>query len=96
MSRPVLRRSDLTLVHVHQARALNLAHSSPGDATAFADAYPVTLASAASLERLRGCDVRRRSNAVRSPASLSPSSGSAPTLSSTGTSSRSRRTGGRA
>ena len=29
-------------------------HSSPGDATAFADAYPVTLASAASLERLRG------------------------------------------
>ena len=50
----VLRRSDLTLVHVHRARALNPAHSSPGDATAFADAYPVTLASAASLERLRG------------------------------------------
>ncbi|HZB68631.1 MAG TPA: MOSC N-terminal beta barrel domain-containing protein [Ornithinibacter sp.] len=49
----VLRRSDLTLVHVHRGRALNPAHSSPGDATAFADAYPVTLASAASLERLR-------------------------------------------
>ena len=49
----VLRRSDLTLIHVHRARALNPDHSSPGDATAFADAYPVTLASAASLERLR-------------------------------------------
>ena len=40
-------------MHVHRPRALNPAHSRAGDATAFADAYPVTLASAASLGRLR-------------------------------------------
>ena len=49
----VVSRPDLTLVHVHRPRALNPAHSRAGDATAFADAYPVTLASAASLGRLR-------------------------------------------
>ena len=48
----VLGRDDLRLVHVHTPRPLNAAHGRPGEATAFADAYPVTLASAASLRRL--------------------------------------------
>ena len=47
-----LGRDDLRLVHVHRPRPLNPAYASPGDATAFADAYPVTLASTASLSRL--------------------------------------------
>jgi uncharacterized protein YcbX len=34
-------------------RPLNPAHSRPGDHTAFADGYPVTLASRASMDRLR-------------------------------------------
>ena len=51
-ARSVLGREDVTLVHVHRPRPLNPAHSRPGDATAFADAYPVTLASAASLRQL--------------------------------------------
>ena len=50
----VLGRDDLRLVHVHTPRPLNAAHGRPGEATAFADAYPVTLASAASLRRLHG------------------------------------------
>ncbi len=47
-------RDDVHLVWCHdpQARSLNPAHSLPGDHTAFADGYPVTLASTASLERL--------------------------------------------
>ena len=49
----VLGRDDLRLVHVHSPRPLNPTHAGPGEATAFADAYPVTLASAASLRRLR-------------------------------------------
>jgi uncharacterized protein len=40
-------------VHVHSPRPLSPTHARPGEATAFADAYPVTLASAASLRRLR-------------------------------------------
>ncbi|MFL6078905.1 MAG: MOSC domain-containing protein [Ornithinibacter sp.] len=48
----VLGRDDLRLVHVRTPRPLNAAHARPGEATAFADAYPVTLASAASLRRL--------------------------------------------
>lgn len=47
-----LGRDDVRLVHVHRPRSLNPQHSLPGEATAFADAYPVTLASAASLRRL--------------------------------------------
>lgn len=47
-----LGRPDLRLVHVHRPRPLNPEHSLPGEATAFADGYPVTLASAASLRRL--------------------------------------------
>lgn len=43
---------DVRLVHVHHPRPLNPEHSLPGEATAFADGYPVTLASAASLRRL--------------------------------------------
>ena len=39
------------LVHVADARP-NPQHARPGEATAFADAYPVTLASAVSLRRL--------------------------------------------
>lgn len=50
--RSVLGRNDVTLVHVHRPRPLNPAHSRPGDATAFADGYPVTLASMPSLRRL--------------------------------------------
>jgi uncharacterized protein len=49
----VLGRDDLRLVHVRTPRALNPSHGRAGEATAFADAYPVTLASAASLRRLR-------------------------------------------
>ncbi|WP_377640718.1 MOSC domain-containing protein [Oryzobacter terrae] len=50
--RDALGHDGLRLVHVHRARPLNPEHSRPGDATAFADAYPVTLASAVSLRRL--------------------------------------------
>ena len=49
----LLGRDDLRLVHVHTPRPLSPTHARPGEATAFADAYPVTLASAASLRRLR-------------------------------------------
>ncbi len=49
----LLDRVDLRLVHVHRPRPMSAAHTRPGEATAFADAYPVTLASAASLRRLR-------------------------------------------
>jgi uncharacterized protein YcbX len=49
----VLGRDDVRLVHVHSPRPLNPAHARPGEATAFADAYPVTLASQVSLLRLR-------------------------------------------
>jgi MOSC domain-containing protein len=49
----LLGRDDLRLVHVRTPRPLNPQHGRPGEATAFADAYPVTLASAASLRRLR-------------------------------------------
>lgn len=47
-------RHDLRLVWCDDAtrRPLNPAHSSPGDHTAFADGYPVTVASEASLARL--------------------------------------------
>jgi len=48
----VVGRSDLRLVHVVSPRPLNRTHARAGEATAFADAYPVTLASRASLERL--------------------------------------------
>ncbi|MEO5611067.1 MAG: MOSC N-terminal beta barrel domain-containing protein [Ornithinibacter sp.] len=44
--------NGLRLVHVARPRPLNPAHSLPGDATAFADAYPVTLVTAASLRQL--------------------------------------------
>ncbi len=47
-----LEREDVTLVHVSSPRPLNPARSRPGEATAFADAYPVTLAIVASLRRL--------------------------------------------
>ncbi len=47
-----LRRDDVTLVHVATPRPLNPDLSRPGEATAFADGYPVTLASEASLRRL--------------------------------------------
>ena len=49
----LLGRDDLRLVHVSSPRPLNPDHGRPGEATAFADAYPVTLASAAALRRLR-------------------------------------------
>ncbi|WP_030529490.1 MOSC domain-containing protein [Phycicoccus jejuensis] len=50
--RDALRRTDVRLVHVADPRPLNPTHARPGEATAFADGYPVTLASAASLRRL--------------------------------------------
>ena len=49
----VIGRADSTLVHLARPRPLNPAHSRPGDRTAFADAYPVTLATTASLRRLQ-------------------------------------------
>lgn len=51
--RSALRREDVRLVHVARPRALSPAHGRPGEATAFADGYPVTLASAVSLRRLQ-------------------------------------------
>jgi uncharacterized protein YcbX len=52
--RTVLDRHDLSLVWCDDPtrRSLNPAHSRPGDHTAFADGYPVTLASLDSLARL--------------------------------------------
>lgn len=50
--RAALGREDVTLVHVAEPRPLNPRLTRPGEATAFADAYPVTLASAVSLRRL--------------------------------------------
>ena len=52
--RSVLGRDDLTLVWCDDPtrRPLNPAYSRPGDHTAYADGYPVTLASLESLARL--------------------------------------------
>ena len=50
--RGYLGRDDVTLVHVAAPRPLSPAHARPGEATAFADAYPLTLASVPSLRRL--------------------------------------------
>jgi uncharacterized protein YcbX len=52
--RTVLVRDDLTLVWCDDPtrRRLNPAYSRPGDHTAYADGYPVTLASLDSLARL--------------------------------------------
>lgn len=49
----VLGRDDVALVHLDRPRPLTPARSLPGDRTAFADGYPVTLASMASLRRLQ-------------------------------------------
>ena len=51
--RAALRRDDVRLVRVARPRPLSPAHGRPGEATAFADGYPVTLASRASLRRLQ-------------------------------------------
>jgi uncharacterized protein YcbX len=52
--RTVLGRDDLTLVWCDEPtrRSLNPAYGRPGDHTAYADGYPVTLASLDSLARL--------------------------------------------
>lgn len=52
--RKVLARDDLTLVWCDDPtrRALNPAYSRPGEHTAYADGYPVTLTSLESLARL--------------------------------------------
>ncbi|RNM12844.1 MOSC domain-containing protein [Nocardioides pocheonensis] len=52
--RKVLGRDDLTLVWCDdpERRSLNPAYGRPGDHTAFADGYPVTLTSLDSLARL--------------------------------------------
>lgn len=49
----LLGRDDARLVRLEEPRPLNPAHSRPDDRTAFADGYPVTLASMASLRRLQ-------------------------------------------
>lgn len=46
-------RDDVRLVYLGRPRPLNPQHSQPGDATAFADAYPVTLGSLASVRRVQ-------------------------------------------
>ncbi len=50
--RALLGRDDVTLVHVAAPRPLNPERARPGEATAFADGYPVTLATGPSLRRL--------------------------------------------
>jgi uncharacterized protein YcbX len=50
--RDLLGRDDVTLVRVDTPRPLNPRLARPGEATAFADGYPVTLASLPSLRRL--------------------------------------------
>ncbi|NYE35465.1 hypothetical protein F4692_000569 [Nocardioides cavernae] len=52
--RTVLGRDDVRLVRCEEPmrRSLDPAFSAPGDHTAFADGYPVTIASLASLRRL--------------------------------------------
>ncbi|MCD6641025.1 MAG: MOSC N-terminal beta barrel domain-containing protein, partial [Nocardioides sp.] len=54
--RSAVGRDDLRLVWCHDpaSRGLNPLFSEPGDHTAFADGYPVTIASESSLERLNG------------------------------------------
>ena len=49
----LLGRDDVRLIHLSEPRALNPAHSRTQDRTAFADGYPVTLASTASLRRVQ-------------------------------------------
>ncbi|MDO5502556.1 MAG: MOSC domain-containing protein [Actinomycetia bacterium] len=51
--RRALGRDDARLVHLARPRPLNPDYSQVGDATGFADGYPVTLASTASLRRLQ-------------------------------------------
>jgi uncharacterized protein YcbX len=51
--RAALGRDDVRLVQVARPRPLNPRHARAGEATAFADGYPATLASEASLQRLR-------------------------------------------
>lgn len=49
----IIGRADVRLVRLSEPRALNPARSRPGDRTAFADGYPVTLTSSAALRRLQ-------------------------------------------
>lgn len=86
---------DVRLVWCHDParRRLQPGFSSPGDHTAFADSFPVTVASLASLRRLDDWMLERAMEAGEEPRSRFRSSGSAPTWSSTATS-RSRRTTG--
>lgn len=49
----VLQRRDVDLVQMVEPRPLNPAYAEAGEATAFADGYPVTLASESSLRQLR-------------------------------------------
>lgn len=51
--RRALGRDDVRLVHLGRPRPLSPGYSQPGDATGFADGYPVTVASTASLRRLQ-------------------------------------------
>lgn len=59
--REALGRDDLRLVWCHEpeARTLQPGFSSPDDLTAFADAFPVTIASLASLRQLNDWIVER-------------------------------------
>ncbi len=65
-----LGRDDVRLVHVAEPRPLNPATSRPGEATAFADGYPVTLASHASLRRLRDWSAELASERGEEPTPL--------------------------
>lgn len=51
--RRITGRDDVDLIALERPRPLNPAHSRAGDATGFADAYPVTLGSLASLRQLQ-------------------------------------------
>jgi uncharacterized protein len=72
--RKVLARDDLTLVWCDDPtrRSLNPSYARPGDHTAYADGYPVTLASLDSLARLNDWVVEEALQSGEEPAAALP------------------------
>jgi uncharacterized protein len=72
--RKVLARDDITLVWCDDPtrRSLNPSYARPGDHTAYADGYPVTLASLDSLARLNDWVVEEALQSGEEPAAALP------------------------